>query len=718
MPFLFSIMRLSLTSSDYMSFSKLTYPLLICCPVTLLAQEVDNLLSMQSFTGGLLTPNAQVVDHGDFSLLYGQGVPYKEKIAELDNIFFSVGLFPGLEVGGRIVTETYNCNHYTDGGCGIRDLSASFKYQLPFVYDYTGFNLALGVQDVGGAANNFETFYGVADYEFSDFPVRLSAGYSQSKLSNDILNGAFGLAEIQPFSFMQLIAEYDASQINGAVKLFTPEGFLPLDSQLALQYQLYTGHDSDHDDNQHMWSLNASLPLRGFGFNQPQDISKNAYLTTQDLVIVEQNKSDAADLTSLKKALKNEGFLNIRVTNNNSKLFIALENKRYNQNQIDGIGVALGIISSYAGEGLFSDLGINDKEQQIELYFLTNDIPMVKVSTSATCYRDFIVSGVICNTTEFQSSNVQQSYQTVSWLDNEINSGFGRTQIILSPALNHRDATEYGVFDYSLALATNAYTTLWKGAAIDVRHLMPISNSDDFEDGEIWENSRYKNEIDRALIHQAFQIPFNIMTQFSGGYVYGGYVGLMNESQWESEDGRHAVGFEVSQFSYYDEYNEHGYKVDNRETMLASYQISVPEWDWQAKATAGQFRQGDNGFKLTTSHWLGDVRLDASYQQTTEENSEKSEQYVTLGVAVPLTLWRSMSPGYVQLRGIDQFTYAVQTRVGESHNNLGTGLGADIGLQHNLSRQYNNRDRLSELYLQENEQRLRNAYLRYLDQVN
>ena len=113
-----------------MDVSKLIFPLLICSPISLLAQDVDNLLSTQSFTGGLLTPNAQVMDHGDFSVLYGQGVPYTEKIAELDNIFFSVGLFPGLEVGGRIVTTNYNKNCYFEG-CGIRDLSASFKYQLP-----------------------------------------------------------------------------------------------------------------------------------------------------------------------------------------------------------------------------------------------------------------------------------------------------------------------------------------------------------------------------------------------------------------------------------------------------------------------------------------------------------------------------------------------------------------------------------------------------------
>ncbi|WP_245597677.1 YjbH domain-containing protein [Psychromonas aquimarina] len=679
---------------------------------------MDNLLSSQSFTGGLLTPNAQVMDRGDFSYLYGRGVPYQQKIAELDNHFFSVGLFKGLEVGGRVVTQTYDCNLYFESGCGIRDLSTSFKYQLPFIYDYTGFNIAVGVQDIGGAANHFEAVYGVADYEFSDYPVRLSTGYGKSKLSNDIMNGAFGLVELQPLSFMQLIAEYDASQVNSAAKLFTPEGLLPLNSQLAVQYQIHTGHDSSFDNNQHIWSVNASIPLLGFDFNKAPDVTNKEYLTTLDLIAIEQQKSDSANLSALKTALKDEGFLNIRIAYNDSKVFVALENRRYNQNQLDGIGVALGIISSYTGKGLFTDLGIDESLQNIELYSLIHDIPVFKVTASANCYREFIKTGEACKDLQFQSSNVQLAYQKVTWFDEKEQSGFGRTQVILSPALRHHDATEYGVYDYSLALATNIYTPLWKGAAVDFRHLLPVSNSDDYDDGAIWQNSRFENKVDRVLLHQAFQIPFNIMTQFSGGYVYGGYVGLINESQWVSESGRNSLGFEISEFRYKDELDEQGRVVADRATTLGNYQISVPEWDWQFKAQAGEFRKGDTGFKLTTSHWLGDVRLDASFQQSTEEDASQSEQFVTLALAVPLTLWRDMSPGYVQVRGIDQFTYAVQTRVGEEHNNLGTGLGADIGLQHNLSRQYNNRDRMSAVYFEENSQRLRNAYLRYIKQID
>jgi len=712
------------------------FPLFLSLPSYVTqAKEVQNLLSTQSFTGAFLTPNAQVMDEGDFSFLYGQGVPYQNKIAELDNLLFSVGLFEGLEVGGRIVTQTYGCNIYQDSGCGIRDLSASLKYQFPFVKEYTGFDFAVGVQDLGGAANNFETFYAVADYEFDMYPVRVTAGYGQSELSLGILDGEFASIEVQPLSFLQVVAEYDSAQINGAVKVFTPEGLLPLDSQLALQYQLYTGHDGEVDDNQAMWSVNASVPLLGFNLNKTKEDLKHN-LAIQDIITIEQNHSQVSGLPELKKALLDEGFLNLNITHDDSKLYIALENRRYNHNQIDGIGVALGIISSHAGTGLFADLGIDNKSQDFELFTLVNGVPVGQVSGSLTCYREFIKNDENCSSLHYERTDVASNYKNVVWTNEKEASSFGRTQVILAPTLRYGLATEYGVWDYSLALATNVYTTLWTGAALDIRHILPVSNSADYEDG-YWKESDYTNEIDRALLHQAIALPYGVTTQFSGGYLsagnmgvisafpdnasddyeLSGYLGGFNETEWQSPSGRHSVGFQYSRFDAIDKVDEFGLGIRSRYTTLGQYKLSVPEYNWQFTAQAGEYANGDTGFKAVSSHWLGDVRVDATFLNAEALGSNEAEKFVSLSIAFPLTFWRDMSPGYVQLRGIDQFTLSAQTRVGEDSNFLNSGLGSDMNLQHSLSRQYNNRDRNSQNYFEVNKARLRNAYLKYLEEV-
>ena len=82
---------------------------LLFAPCTSFASP-DNLTSYQSFTGLGFTPNAQVIDTGDFHISFSQGVPYLGSIAQLDDWFIGAGILPGVEAGGRIVTQTYDCN--------------------------------------------------------------------------------------------------------------------------------------------------------------------------------------------------------------------------------------------------------------------------------------------------------------------------------------------------------------------------------------------------------------------------------------------------------------------------------------------------------------------------------------------------------------------------------------------------------------------------------
>ena len=129
------------------------------------------------------------------------------------------------------------------------------------------------------------------------------------------------------------------------------------------------------------------------------------------------------------------------------------------------------------------------------------------------------------------------------------------------------------------------------------------------------------------------------------------------------------------------------------------------------KVEGGEFLEGDKGMKLTTTHWLGDVAVAGTYLKS------EDEQFLTLGITFPISLWRGMKPHYVQAKGIDAFEYALRTRIGEVHNQINTSVGNSVNLQHNLSRQYLNRDRLSQDYFNANQDRLRNAYLKYLDIV-
>lgn len=672
--------------------------------------QVDQLPSHQSFTGLTNTPNAQVVNTGDFNLYYGQGLPYQNGIGDLDDWVATVGIFPGLEVAGRVVTKTYDCNTYTDKNCGIRDLSASLKYQLPFIYDYSGFNLAIGTQDLGGAANNFQTTYVVADKTLENWPVRFSAGYGQSKLPSGIMDGPFGGIEIQPFSFLQLTGEYDSTEFNSSIKAVTPKDLLPYDMRVSLDYQVYTTRENT---DKNIWGLSFNIPLVGYLDNKPAELAKQTPDKKQ-LLQASLSGHESAGMAKLIQSLEKEGFINIQVGKaDNNKIIIALENRRYNRNQIDGAGVALGIISANAGKSISVDLELTEQTSpNIEMVMLTNGIPVLAVSTNTQCYREFLMSGISCKQTKISTTNLSKTLDNTDWQHEKVNSGFGRSQVIVSPATRYAFATEYGVLDYSLALATNLYVPLWKGFAVDVRYILPIDDSDDYQEGGYWGNQAYESEIDRAVVHQAFQLPFNIMTQFSAGYIFSGYIGAENETVWNSPEGYHSFGVQYSEFTYKDDKDDFGNTMEDKGTLLGSYTLSVPEINWQLKVEAGEFWQGDKGYQITTNHWLGDANVFVSYLDS------EDEQFVSAGISLPLTFWRDMKPSYVQVRGIDQYTISAQTRVGESHNYINSGLGAQVDFQHNLGRQYFSRNRLTPSYFENNLQRLRNAYLRYLSISN
>lgn len=559
----------------------------------------------------------------------------------------------------------------------------------------------------------------MADKEFESLNLRVSAGYGKSSQSLNVLNGAFAGIEWQPLPFMQLVGEYDASAVNAGVKLFTPQGLLPYGAQLSMDYMVQTEHDSKKDN---VWGVNASIPLMGYNqltYAKPDyqtaEYQQTALAQALDNQLAEHK---GANLTSLISALKNEGFININVGYRNNKIVVALENRRYNHNQIDGVGVALAMIAAKAGQDAFADMNAmvdrrtnaqqathaKQLPQEIELILLVNDIPMLSVNTEVQCYRDFLATGNKCNSLNFNTLNAKKDYQATQWIFETINNGFGRSQLILSPTLSHRTATEYGFFDYSLALATNLYTPLWQGAAIDVRYLLPIANSDDYEEGRLWHSSAYENEVDRALFHQAFKLPQNIMSQFSAGYIMGNYWGAANETQWSSPEGRHNVGVELSKFTPIDELTNTGYRIKDQQSLLASYRYSLPEYDWQISLQGGEYMQGDRGFKVTSSHWLGNTRVDASYLSAKPKNGQGFENFIGLSFSIPLTPWRDMKPGYLQVRGIDQFSYTIQTRVGNNANHINTGLGQSFKLQHSIERQYDNQGRMSVAYFNANVQ--------------
>ncbi|ASO17667.1 TPA: hypothetical protein GRI80_03855 [Vibrio parahaemolyticus] len=615
-------------------------------------------------------------------------------------------MFDGLEAHGRIVTDDYTSNCFYD--CGdIRDLSMSFKYQVPNFWGTDNLDFALGIQDLGGSANQFSTKYAVADYSFDFVPIRLSAGYGLSEIELGVMDGPFGGIEYQPLSFLQISGEYDAVEFNSSVKLFTPQGTLPYDVTASVSYQLYSGHNTDE---QNMWNAALSVPLVT-GYTRSRDYSRHN-VTLMERLSLEQKKAKEASISALVSALRNEGFVNIQIGLLNQTAVVALENRRYNHNQVDGLGVAMGIVSSHLGQNAVAEVG--GESDRVELFMLANQKPVVSVQVNSSCYQNFINGSAACDDIKFTTRDLSEKLELVDWKTERVNSGVLDSQLIFSPMVRHAVATEFGVYDYSFAMSSNLYTYLWSGAAVDVRHILPLAESDDYEKWGYFDDSAYENDIERAMLHQFFRLPYvDIANQVSIGLAKTDYIGARSESTWFSQSGAHAISLEMSYFQHVDEKDENGYETLDRQTSLARYTFSMPEWDWQFNATAGEFWRGDVGAKLTTSHWFEDIEVSATYQVTKFKDTDE-EQFVAVSVKLPLTPWRDMSPGLLQVRGNEAYDFNVMTRVGNDVNYLSDGQGDELIMDNSMLRRYFNRGRYGSNYFEENKIRLRNAYLRYL----
>jgi len=681
--------------------------------------------SMQGFTGVFNTPNTSVVKYGDFNLSYSDNFYDQGNLKNTKNGFesatdlkFGLGILPGLEVVGRLGTQTWHCNHFFDKNCGFRDLSGSFKYQIPFI-PKDWFELAIGGQDVGGSVVKSEAYYGVASktLNFNEFgSVRINVGYSKSDNALNFMNGAFGSVEYQPMELLQVAAEYDANAVNVGVKFFAPKKWLPTGWRVSAGAQLYSS-EKEHNEKDKWFSLDLNVPL---GSAKPRlssqaianraiklaTVKSNAstkrihkekaqvsavYVSqktvTNSISSKHANKSkvNISDIESFASYATDYGFESVSIGLNElgDGLIVEFENNLYNRNEDDAISVMTRLISQR--------LPVNTQLSLLN-YGLV-------VKTVTLEFGDKTVIDVKADNTQ-ESANVILSWipgNSNKWLVNNASSAYFTPRLTLAPATSTLVGTEYGTFDFQVVASVNTQMSLWPGAVVDVRYMSEtLLHSDDFGDNEFIQN-RFSiiKGIDRRLIHQAFALPFNIHTQFSYGRVYGNADGLLNETRFVTDNGNHRVSLLIGDFDD----KKIGRRAQvNHQPKLVKYRFRFQPLNWDMEVTAGEYWKGDKGFTLKSAHWFGDTQINMQYRRTKfdEIDGGEEEDFLSIGFSIPLNFGKSMrSNRGFQVKGIEQWNYNVETSLTDKNtgNSIKSGFGIEPALYHNLNQAYFNRDR-------------------------
>ena len=698
-------------------------PLALISSVNTFATEPEATMSFQGYSGLINTPTATLFTEGDFYLQYGNQVETRDGYRNGDNYNFGLGLWEYVELSGRLAD-------YQDpnGGQSPTDLSANIKLGIPFI-PKNWFSLAVGIQDLGGAANLFDAKYVVASKNIFK-NINVSLGLGQSDSNQGRLNGVFAGAAWQPYEWVKLSVENDAADTQAGMHLSTPKHWFN-GIQLSTDVLISSTNDDLKDDIYYGVGLIIPLNINTTNKTSTYTSQKNSNRSPNNSV--HDNKSNSTseythsnelesnnkapqgikEREQVQKLLAKEGFEYISVGQIDSNtIYVELQDHTYNRNKLDGLGVALAIISN----------NIHYNYSDFKLVLKEREIPILTVRGNIIEYDGFLRDNkplkIDISTDTFASN------QAVSMKKSDNSNNFWlKPRFTFWPGITSAVGTELGAFDASFALVSHLELPLWRGAAITAIHTTQFAETTNFKEGNFFADDRQKTGLRNYSFHQTFSLPYSLKNMASVGKYSDTYNYLSNEIRWQSFNGSHKINLLTARYENQIIPKIQPFKGCNilfvgcwpdrepqeRDVVVAKYKYYNATLNASAELQVGQYWQQDKGVVFKAERMFNDVTFTLTYKNT-KMNNEEANQFVGLGFSVPLTPRKDFNNKYFQVRGNPKWQYSVSTLLGKEHNRLTPGTGDNTQQFYNLDSAFYNNDRLSREYIYGNAHLLKKAY--------
>ena len=680
--------------------------------------HIDTDINVQGFGGLINVPTANSIGYGElhwtFSNLTDNGA-YSNGTSnglyqEGNNLSLTVSPFPGLEATVRNTGGTFD---------GRSDLSANFKYSPTFI-PKEWFSVAFGMQDVGSIVSFTKSKFVVVSKDIGQFRMTAGAGSAMLNRANIAkrYEGGFYGVQYQPFEWLQLQAEHDGVNNAIAATFKTPAAWM--NNQAQLYTSVMTG-DYDAGDGNDKVFMQVGLRVNLFqgtntGLNEPNYKSMQMRDDLGWFVAGEGMPGYSAEpltlsptshqaqpkftdmvnhLISLENALAEHGFEDVWVGYQGAQLYVRIENSLYNRNNIDAIGVALGMVANLAPA----------------------QVSHVDFTLSRYGVPTFRVQGNIGQLVKFYQGDMlepQLTAATPQSRDDVLASWIGGTQqpyftprVKLYPIVPNFIGTEIGQVDFNLTLRANAHMPIWQGAELYAEYDLSVARSEDFEAGGSFWKYRTQTGLKSVFARQTMQLPFNVYVAGGVGIVKEQYNEEHNvavlEAGWQSNNGRHRLGYH---YAYLQTRLASG--IDRR-IFTGSYRYYMPELDLNVFMEGGQFWAGDKGMTVGLSTNIGDSVLRVFASET--DVSIKG-----IGFTVPLGPRKDMSPSKYgfQARMAERFNYGLATSSYKGTNQIFVNRAYRPAYMQQLNGRYFNFDRLGIAYINENLPRLRQAYAEFV----
>jgi len=664
-----------------------------------LSSNAQPILSSNGYSGQGLTPSANVIGAGTAAVSFDSNIPGSINTKGY-NTQVGLGLYEGLELVGKLATNDQKCNMFVKGACPtdmIRDFSTSLKWQLPFQFlKEKDSAVAIGITDLGGAANYFRSYYAVGTKSFG--PLDLNLGIAKASGQQAILGGAFGSVLLNLNEWTKLKIEHlnQGNWISASVQKQIPSTDL-------IAYLTLNSRISGEPTTEKKWvGVGVTLPL-DVGSVSNSNLSLSNETTNKNGRETINKKVKEIEIGELYQELEAKGFWSPAILIVGKRLQVEVENSGYSWNMLDAAGVSLGVLSGI----------VPTKENSIsefELTLKTRGVPLAKITGDLSCVRAWLEKGDPCAQMKIESAlqRKQNSFNHDSVALPNINSWKFRPELVLSPTVVSSVGTEYGSFNMDMGLNVNSILPLWGGATIETNRVIPLGiGTSQFEQGGVFYGSRIKPNTSRTLLHQLFSIPYlNSQIRVSTGTAYTSWRGSQIESSTQSDDGRHRLGLVTGDFK-----NEVASVTGQKNYALITYRYSHGNsMERMTEITQGKYWAGDSGWTLGQKFWYGDTSLSVYMRRT--KMAEKLPLVSFAGIQISLPITQRSNKGFENLtvRGTSQWTYSLESRILSKENLLTGGFGELPKLGESLITTFN-RDRNSTHYFDMNLLRVRDAYL-------
>jgi len=723
----------------------------------------ENNVGSNGVSGMTFTPTA-IVTKGQFDFQY---MNRDIGIARHDGFNFSsvFGLTDFLEVGGRLSANTWTTNQYT-ANAGDRDLSASGKVLLNPMFDMQDFALkaAIGTVDYGGAATFYRSDYGVVTLDSDVYQLSLGYAKAKSNVAYNTLSGLFGsvAVAIKPwyslrmesndkglFTGMTLSDEslltklansrgakiyasvdsqISGSNIVGSKPIMTVGIRMPLDGTLnpiphETFFQSLQNFVLSRDDTSPDKSIKAGSQGKNFDQMAPVEITKTVNQRPPEPTheaqepVVTVLKSQMHELA---ERLQAQGFESISVGLDHQILVVEFSDFVFDHNNLDGAGVALGLISE--GANNWSTRGI----QNYRLVQSKWGTPSIGYSGELECLSSWLNAENCPQTSAIrpQVRGLREWLDPTIWEVKSQESHLFKPRLRINPVQDYYVGTEYGVIDYSLGYEKTWTVPLWDGGILDYAEVSPLKSSANYSDGQIFAFTRVKKGVEHTLLHHVQRLDGGFSLRASAGQLFTGqFKGYEGELRWESLGGEFESGLTTS---YWKADPNAGY-VQNVGTPTSVFAKYAPTGrDWTLELDLGQYWYHDKGASILSNFWFGDTLLSLYLRRSVPPEAywpgPLGVTFAGFSVSFPLTPRKAMDPKFFQIKGPSQFGFSLGTPVGRDNNYIVGANGipvyikalVDAPVSSFLATDVLDHDRVNMSYVPAHLDRIRYAYLRWV----